>query len=434
MPSDPVQPWTYPSDGSKMCSQSAEGGAGSPVKEWCGTGWTGQPNVVAMRDGTMMVREGAYDGHYHFLDAGTGEPVMPDLVTDDLAKGSATSDPDGYPLYYAGSRDNRFRVVAMDRAEPTVLFEIDAHDTTLAPQPLWNDDWDGAALVIGDILLEGGENGWLYVVRLNRGYDAQGLVTVDPEVVATVPGFDDAAARPTPATRMSRSSPRSRYRDGVVYVANSGGLITGWDISDVQDGGSGVHQVFRYWTGDDTDASIVIDDEGYLYVASEYQRFDERSQTTGPADEARPPPARRPAGLVRAGARARVRGRGRQLVDAGARRGGALRRRRPRAACSRSTARPARSCGSVRSARPRSARRWWWTARCCRATARGTSTRGTSRTRTPSRRSSGTSTSETASSRRPAVWHGWLYVGTREGYLYGIADADTPPPTATLGS
>ncbi len=23
----------------------------------------------------------------------------------------------------------------------------------------------------------------------------------------------------------------------------------------------------------------------------------------------------------------------------------------------------------------------------------------------------------------PAVWHGWLYFGTREGYLYGIADA-----------
>ena len=24
----------------------------------------------------------------------------------------------------------------------------------------------------------------------------------------------------------------------------------------------------------------------------------------------------------------------------------------------------------------------------------------------------------------PAVWRGWLYLGTREGYLYGIADAD----------
>ena len=22
----------------------------------------------------------------------------------------------------------------------------------------------------------------------------------------------------------------------------------------------------------------------------------------------------------------------------------------------------------------------------------------------------------------PAVWHGWLYLGTREGYLFGIAD------------
>jgi outer membrane protein assembly factor BamB len=31
----------------------------------------------------------------------------------------------------------------------------------------------------------------------------------------------------------------------------------------------------------------------------------------------------------------------------------------------------------------------------------------------------------------PAVWHGWLYVGTRAGFLYGIADADTPAPTAT---
>jgi outer membrane protein assembly factor BamB len=29
----------------------------------------------------------------------------------------------------------------------------------------------------------------------------------------------------------------------------------------------------------------------------------------------------------------------------------------------------------------------------------------------------------------PAVWHGWLYVGTREGYVYGIADRDTPAPS-----
>ena len=145
---------------------------------WCGTGWTGQPNVIQHEDGSVEIREGAYDGHYHFLDGKTGQPVMPDLVTGDLAKGSATSDPDGYPLYYAGSRDNDFRIVALDRPEPTVLWKMNANS---APNPVWNDDWDGAALVVGDYLLEGGENSWFYVIKLNRSYDANGLVQVDPE-------------------------------------------------------------------------------------------------------------------------------------------------------------------------------------------------------------------------------------------------------------
>ena len=236
MPSDPVQRWVYPNDGSKMCSMSAEGGAGSSIKQWCGTGWTGQPNVVPLKDGTMEIREGAYDGHYHFLDAGTGQPLLPDLVTRDLAKGSATTDPDGYPLYYAGSRDNQFRVVAMDRSTPTVLWQIDAHDTSLAPYPKWNDDWDGAALMVDDVLIEGGENGYLYIVPLHRGYDPRGLVTVSPDKPIVVPAFDNdllaAVAQPGEInadgldTRYDVSIESSvAYRDGVVYVANSGGLI-----------------------------------------------------------------------------------------------------------------------------------------------------------------------------------------------------------------
>jgi outer membrane protein assembly factor BamB len=28
----------------------------------------------------------------------------------------------------------------------------------------------------------------------------------------------------------------------------------------------------------------------------------------------------------------------------------------------------------------------------------------------------------------PAVWDGWLYVGTREGFFYGIADGGTAAP------
>ena len=70
VPTAPVVRWVYPSDGSKMCAMSAETQTG-PQKEWCGTGWTGQPNVVPWQGG-MQVREGAFDDGYHFLDAGSG--------------------------------------------------------------------------------------------------------------------------------------------------------------------------------------------------------------------------------------------------------------------------------------------------------------------------------------------------------------------------
>ena len=39
--------------------------------------------------------------------------------------------------------------------------------------------------------------------------------------------------------------------------------------------------MFRFWVGDDVDASVVLDSKGFLYVAAEYQRFNERSQEIG---------------------------------------------------------------------------------------------------------------------------------------------------------
>jgi outer membrane protein assembly factor BamB len=235
--------------------------------------------VIVAEDGSIEVRINAYDGAYHFLDGRTGEPVRPKLQTGDLAKGSATSDPDGYPLYYAGSRDNYLRVIALDRAEPTVLWQLDANSSV--PDPVWNNDWDGAPLVIDDHLLEGGENSWFYVIRLNRDYDREGLVTVDPEIVFTAPGFDQELLAALPDGDVSIENSVA-FRDGVAYFANSGGLVQGWDISKILRGRSEeAERVFRFWTGDDTDASVVIDEEGYLYVGSELQRFNARAAEVG---------------------------------------------------------------------------------------------------------------------------------------------------------
>lgn len=274
VPLDPEIRWRHP-ERTKLCSDSI---VALDISEWCGTGWTGQPNVIEEAGGAVEVREGAYDRRYHFVDGETGEQVRPPLATLDLAKGSATSDPNGFPLYYAGSRDGHLRIVALDRPEPETLWSIDAGTTV--PRPLRNDDWDGAPLVVRDHLIEGSENGWLYVIRLNRDTDDDGLVTVDPQVVATIPGFDDELLRSLGDDEVSIESSVS-FRKGVVYFANSGGLVQGWDIRDLLAGGTDVQQVFRFWAGDDVDASVVIDDRGFLYVAAEYQRFNERSRQVG---------------------------------------------------------------------------------------------------------------------------------------------------------
>jgi outer membrane protein assembly factor BamB len=283
VPLDPVIGWRTPTQ--RMCSDSF---VGIDRSRWCGTGWTGQPNVIVGEDGSIELREGAYDGMYHFLDGETGLPLRAPLATRDLAKGSATSDPDGFPLYYAGSRDGRLRIVALDRRDPVVLWSI--HGATSVDRPLRNDDWDGAPLVVDDVLFVGGENGWLYVVRLNRDYDRLDNVTVDPQVVATVPGFDDELLRVLGDEEVSIENSVALH-EGVLYFANSGGLVQGWDVSEVLAGGSNLERVFRFWTGDDTDATVVIDEAGALYVASEYQRGNERSLEVGQLmklDPARP--------------------------------------------------------------------------------------------------------------------------------------------------
>jgi outer membrane protein assembly factor BamB len=275
VPRHPVILWSYPEHG-EMCAVST---AANETKKWCGTGWTGQPNVIPHADGTIEIREGAYDDRYHFLDGRTGEPLRPDLLTGDLAKGSATSDPDGYPLYYGGSRDNLLRVVALDRPSPTVLWEFDSRTQ---PGWRWNTDWDGAPLVVGDYLLEGGENSWFYVIRLNRHYGDDHLVHVSPKIVMRVPGWDDRLLADVGDGDVSiENSVAFDPKRGVVYFANSGGLVQGWNISDVLHGGSHHERVFRFWTGDDTDATVVIGRSGALYVGSEYQRFNPRSREVG---------------------------------------------------------------------------------------------------------------------------------------------------------
>ena len=263
--------WSFPD--AAMCSPSSEFGE---TRIWCGMGWTGQPAVFE-RDGRTWPVFGAYDAKVHFVDATTGERILPDFPTGDIIKGSVTVDPDGFPLVYVGSRDNFLRVLSIDGTEARELWKLDAR--SLQPR-MWNDDWDGSPLVLKDLLIEGGENSRLHVIRLHRGRDDSGAVTVAPEVVFDTAGWDDELLGAIGDRQVSIEGSVAAWND-TVYFANSGGLVQGWDLAPLVDGTGDPVRTFRFWTGDDTDASIVVDDDGFLYIGSEYERATARSEAVG---------------------------------------------------------------------------------------------------------------------------------------------------------
>lgn len=266
--SEPEVLWKYPD--APMCGSSVVGGESSV---WCGTGWTGQPAVWERPDGVTEVVFGAYDKSVHFVDAATGQPTRQPFLTGDIIKGSVTVDPDGFPLLYTGSRDNKLRILALDREPVVELWSMDANEV----QGIWNNDWDGNPVVVDDMLYVGGENSWFFAIRLNRTIVA-GEVSLAPEVVFSMPGWTEELVARVGSNVSIESS--VVVLDRTVYFANSGGRIVGVDM-DLAEAGMEDPVVFDFWAGDDIDATMVADADGMLYVAVELERFNARSEELG---------------------------------------------------------------------------------------------------------------------------------------------------------
>ena len=247
---------------------------GSETSLWCGTGWTGQPAIFERDDRTWAVF-GALDGAVHFVDVATGEAILPPFPTDDIIKGSVTIDPEGYPIVYVGSRDNELRAIAFDGERARELWSLDSE--SIRPR-LWNNDWDGSPLVIGDHLFVGGENSRIHIVRLERSFDADGLAELDATLIWHAAGWDDELLR-VAGDNVSIENSVTISGD-TLYFANSGGLIQGWDIADLRNGVP-PERVFRFWAGDDIDASLVADEDGMLYAGVEFERNNARSRQLG---------------------------------------------------------------------------------------------------------------------------------------------------------
>ncbi len=268
---------------------------------WCGTGWTGQPAILD-RGIIKWLIFGAYDYNVHFVNADTGKILAAPFPTGDIIKTSVTLDPEGYGLIYFGSRDNYLRVIAIDHilhatslydpanTSAQEIWKLRADYPTLTDQELprtyWNDDWDSSPLLVDDFLLAGGENSIFHVIKLNRGFGADNFAELDVGEIYFLPSYTDELfadlERENGGLRDENVSIESSpvLVGKVVYFANSGGLIQGWNLEPLERNQAPV-KVFSFWAGDDVDSTIVADDEGMLYVGVERDRLTERGDEVG---------------------------------------------------------------------------------------------------------------------------------------------------------
>ncbi len=246
---------------------------------WPGVGWTGQPliihwdedirrlmNIDSAQKNTDLV-EVIYptlDGNIYFLNLKDGNQTRDPIEIGYSTKGTGMIDPRGYPIFYTGQGLNQngekyahheYRIFSL--IDQTELFSITG--TTPEAFRLWGAfDPSGLLDKNTDTLIQPGENGLLYRIKMNTNFNREsGELSIDPEI--------------TKYRYESPFNPNIGYENSPVfyknylYLADNGGLLQCIDINTLE-------PVWIANVEDDTDSTIVLEetDEGvFLYTGNE---------------------------------------------------------------------------------------------------------------------------------------------------------------------
>lgn len=231
-----------------------------------GSGWTGQPVVVEWPDslqhiirsapgttahfGPREVMFGSLASKVYFVNFDTGRPSREPIDAGNPVKGSISLDPTLNGNLYVGQG------VPAQRPFGALVIDLFANRIThMVPEDpkalrAWG-AYDSSALRVGRFLFRPGENGRLYkYVVKPRGLTLHSAVTYT--VGGEAPGIEASLAA---------------YLNYGVTADNAGNVIC-FNLDNLR-------PVWHYSTGDDTDATPVIDVEDghpYVYVASEIDR------------------------------------------------------------------------------------------------------------------------------------------------------------------
>ncbi len=158
-----------------------------------GLGWTGQPLVVQWPDevrrymdmyewaqektGLVELICASKDGNVYFFDMETGSRTRDSISLGYSFSSGGTLDPRGYPILYLGAGVTNEEgeapvILAVSLLDGSVLYETGAYDSFAVH---WNAPFSSTPLVdaSSDQLLFPGENGVLYLIKLNSGFDTE---------------------------------------------------------------------------------------------------------------------------------------------------------------------------------------------------------------------------------------------------------------------
>lgn len=250
-----------------------------------GAGWTGQPLLVnwpaetkqAMGFTAEQVNDSSFvevlypvfDGNIYRLDLQTGEPTTEPINSGFGFKGTGSVDPRGYPLLYAGQglhekdgETGEFRYRIFDLTTNQEIGGIPGDDpVSQRTDPVGWGAFDSSGLIDKrtDTLIEAGENGVIYKVKLNSNFDAEaGTVSIDPTVTKMV--YDTQISK----QRGIEDSPAAW--NNLMYASDNDGNLICWDATTLD-----IVWAQADENADNADATIALDatDEGpMLYTGN----------------------------------------------------------------------------------------------------------------------------------------------------------------------
>lgn len=271
----------YVPDDAHSLSIAWEVATGQSKAPWFGgSGWTGQSAIVKwpavvrhsmtklgalrQKDGLVEVIQGSLDGHVHFIDLETGQRTRPAIDTGNPIKGSVSLDPRGYPLLFVGQGIPESRPIGLrvfELINHREVFFLPGSDKD-APRRGWG-AFDSSGLLnrATDTYVVGGENGLLYLLKLNTDFDPLALtLSVKPQV---------ARYRYKSAGNAHFGIENSlSVVQNLAFFADNGGTLQAVDLRTMS-------PRWRFEAGDDTDATSAVElEDGVpkLYTGTEVDK------------------------------------------------------------------------------------------------------------------------------------------------------------------